>query len=53
MPSLSIRCPCGRSVRGDDEAAVLAAAREHIAEVHPDLVGRLSDDELRAMMQQG
>jgi predicted small metal-binding protein len=53
MPSLVIRCQCGHSVHADDEAALLDAAHEHIAAVHPDLVGRLSDDDLRGMMQQG
>lgn len=47
--SLVIRCECGGEVHADEETALLAAAREHIAERHPDLVGKLSDDDLRAM----
>ena len=49
MPALEIRCECGHLVRGDDETTLLAAAREHIAARHPELVGRLSDDDLRRM----
>ena len=49
MSSLVIRCECGFVVRGDDEPALLAAAREHITARHPELVGRLSDDQLRQM----
>jgi predicted small metal-binding protein len=53
MPSLVIRCQCGHSLHADDEAALLAAAHEHLAAVHPDLVGNLSEDDLRAMMEEG
>lgn len=53
MSSLVIQCECGHLVQGNDEAALLAAAHEHIAAVHPDLVGRLSDEDLRAMARQG
>jgi len=49
MSSLVIRCECGHLVHGGDEPALLAAVREHIAAVHPDLVGRLSDADLRAL----
>lgn len=52
MSSLSIRCECGHMVHGDDESALLAAARTHIAAEHPELVGRLSDEDLRRMARQ-
>jgi hypothetical protein len=44
-----IRCRCGKIVRGDDERALLAAARRHIAADHPELADRLSDDDLLRM----
>jgi hypothetical protein len=44
-----IRCECGHVVHGDDEPALLAAARAHIATRHPELVDRLSDTDLRRM----
>lgn len=47
--SLVIRCACGHVVDGTDEARLLAAAREHIDAAHPELVGRLTDEELLAM----
>ena len=53
MTTMRIQCECGQTVTGDDEPALLAAARQHIAERHPDLVGRLSDDDLRRMTQAG
>jgi hypothetical protein len=49
--SLVIRCECGQVVNGGDDAALLAAARRHIEDRHPDL-GRLSDDDLRGMAEQ-
>ena len=49
MSPMLIQCECGQRVEGQDEPAVLAAAREHIAAQHPDLVGRLSDEDLRRM----
>ncbi len=49
MPPVSIHCECGEVVQGEDQPALLAAARRHIDARHPELVGRLSDDELLAM----
>lgn len=49
--SMLIRCECGQVVHGDDERRCLEAARRHIGERHPDLVGRLSDDDLRRMAE--
>lgn len=45
----TIRCTCGHLVAAEDEARLLAAARNHIAARHPELVGRLSDAELLTM----
>ena len=46
---LMIRCECGHEVHGEDERRLLAAAREHVATAHPELVDRLTDDDLMAM----
>ena len=53
MTPLTITCTCGEVVRGEDEPTVLSAARRHIAERHPELVGSLSDDDLRQMAARG
>ena len=50
---LSIRCECGHVVSGADERELLAAARTHIATTHPELLGKLSDDDLRRMASGG
>jgi hypothetical protein len=52
MPTMEIRCECGHVVRGEEEATLLSNARRHIAEHHPDLTGRLSDEDLRGMTRE-
>ena len=49
MPPLLIQCECGHLVEGQDEPALIIAAHQHIAAQHPDLVGCLSDEDLRQM----
>jgi hypothetical protein len=46
-----INCPCGYTVRGDTDEALLAEAHKHIQEAHPDKVGNVSDEELLASAQ--
>ena len=47
-----INCPCGFTVRGDTDEALLAEARQHIEEAHPDKVGKVSDEELLGSAQE-
>lgn len=49
--ALVINCECGLTCRGESEAEVLAAAERHVAEDHPELVGRVSREDLRGMME--
>ncbi len=44
-----INCDDGVVVRGDTDEELLANARRHIADAHPDLVGKLSDEQLLGM----
>ena len=50
--AMVITCDCGHVMRADAEAEVLALAGEHIRSDHPDLVGKVSDDDLRAMIEE-
>ena len=43
----------GLVIRGEDDDELVANAERHIAEAHPDLVGKLSRDEILAMGQSG
>jgi predicted small metal-binding protein len=45
-----INCPCGYTVRGDTDEALLAEAHKHIQEAHPD--SKVSDEELLASAEE-
>lgn len=47
-----INCECGRTVRGETDDGVVANAEQHIREAHPDLVGKMSRDDLLAMVRE-
>jgi predicted small metal-binding protein len=47
-----IRCECGYVTRGDTDDELVAAAERHIESDHPDLVGKVSRDELLAMAEE-
>jgi predicted small metal-binding protein len=47
-----INCECGYVVRGDSDDQLLADANKHIREQHPDMVGKVSDDQLLAMAEE-
>lgn len=44
-----INCDDGVVVRGGTDGELLANARKHIDEAHPDMVGTLSDEQLLGM----
>lgn len=44
-----IDCDDGFVVRGDTVEELLANARRHIAEAHPELIGSVSDEQLLGM----
>jgi predicted small metal-binding protein len=46
-----INCDCGYVVRGDTDEELLNGARAHISDKHPDMEGKVSDDELLAMAE--
>jgi predicted small metal-binding protein len=47
-----INCECGYVVRGATDEDLVAGAREHIQRDHPDMVGKMSDDDLLAMAEE-
>jgi predicted small metal-binding protein len=46
-----INCECGQIVRGETEDDVLRAAEEHIKRDHPELVGKITREDLLAMSE--
>jgi predicted small metal-binding protein len=50
--SLVIKCECGYTVRGDSESELLDNADRHVGDTHPDLVGKVSREDLLAMAEE-
>jgi len=47
-----INCECGQVVRGETVDELLANAEEHVNRDHPELVGKVSREDLLAMSQE-
>ena len=47
-----INCECGEVVRGESEDELIANAERHIDRHHPELVGKVSRDDLLAMAEE-
>ena len=47
-----INCECGGVVRGETDEELLANAEEHVNRDHPELVGKISRDDLLAMAEE-
>jgi hypothetical protein len=48
-----INCECGAVVRGETDDDLIANAEAHVAEHHPDLVGKISRDDWMGMAEEG
>jgi predicted small metal-binding protein len=44
-----INCDCGHVSRGETEDELVQEANRHMEEVHPDIAGKVSRDDLLAM----
>ncbi len=44
-----VNCPCGETVRGNDDDELVANVESHIQDKHPDMVGTLSRDQTLGM----
>jgi predicted small metal-binding protein len=49
----TLSCGCGCNVRADSDDELVDKVEEHMAEVHPDLVGHVTRDEILAMAEEG
>jgi predicted small metal-binding protein len=47
-----INCECGEVVRGDTDDELVAAATAHVQRSHPDLVGKLSRQDILGMAEE-
>jgi hypothetical protein len=47
-----INCECGRVIRGETDEELLASAQEHVDRDQPELVGKISREDLLAMAEE-
>jgi predicted small metal-binding protein len=47
-----INCECGQVIRGETEDELISRAEEHVNRDHPELVGKISRDDLLAMAEE-
>jgi hypothetical protein len=47
-----INCECGEVVRGETEDELVANTEAHVQRDHPDLVGKLSRDDILGMAEE-
>ncbi len=52
MPKL-INCECGQVVRGENDDELVAAAEMHVQRDHPELVGKISREDILGMAEEG
>jgi hypothetical protein len=43
---LRVRCPCGELIIADDEQSLVDAVNHHLDELHPDVAGRYTPEEI-------
>jgi predicted small metal-binding protein len=47
-----LNCECGFSVRSESDDEIVAKVEAHMEQVHPDLVGNVSREEILAMTEE-
>lgn len=47
-----INCECGETVRADNDDELVQKVERHVGEAHPDLVGKLSRDDVLGMAEE-
>ena len=47
-----VNCECGQVVRGETDEELVANVEGHIAASHPDLVGKMSREDMLAMAEE-
>jgi len=46
-----INCDCGFTVRGENDDELIANAEKHIQDAHPDMIGKVSREDLLGQAQ--
>ena len=48
-----IHCECGETVRAQDDDELVGKVESHVQRDHPELVGKLSRDDILGMAEEG
>jgi predicted small metal-binding protein len=44
-----VNCPCGKTVSGDSDDELVTNVEAHVQEMHPDMVGTMSREQILGM----
>ncbi|HKY25912.1 MAG TPA: DUF1059 domain-containing protein [Gaiella sp.] len=47
-----INCECGEVVHAESDEELVSKVEEHVAEAHPELVGKLTRDDILGMAEE-
>ena len=47
-----INCECGEIVRADSDDELVAKVESHVSQAHPEMVGKLSRDDILGMAEE-
>jgi predicted small metal-binding protein len=47
--AMKVDCPCGDTVRGENDDELVSAVESHIQDKHPDMVGTMSREQILGM----
>ena len=50
--SKTINCECGEVVRAENDDELVGKVERHVGEAHPELVGKMSRDDILAMAEE-
>ena len=50
--SLVVNCECGRVLTADNQDEIIAKVERHVEEDHPELIGKLTRDDIVAMSEE-
>ena len=48
-----VNCECGQVIRADTDDELVAAVGAHVEQNHPELVGKMSREDVLAMAEEG
>ena len=47
-----VHCPCGTDVEGDSDDELVGNVEAHVSENHPDMVGKMSREQILEMAEE-